>query len=240
MVAAGALCLGGAVIGRRWIGILASTVMLLAMIDLTVSRIVAPVLWAGALVAAAVLLGLGLRRDGAVRPDSTPVHAAAVPGVAALGTGAAAVPGAAVQGVAVPGVAVPGVAAQGTAGTVPAPRSALIRHPRLPSARKSAPIRRHAWLPRSVMVAAALAYPATAWLVLGHGDGAGSHPGAAAVPGHHGAATLTAALPLAAVVMLVAALLGLGLLAIRDRRALPAAEAGGMAAMLLAMLAGHG
>lgn len=212
MVAAGALCLGGAVIGRRWIGILASTVMLLTMIDLTVSRIVAPVLWAGALAAAAVLLGLGLRRDGAVLPDSPPVHAATVPG--------AAVPGA--------------------AGTVPAPGSALIRHPRLLSARKSAPIRRHAWLPRAVMVAAALAYPATAWLVLGHGDGAGSPPGAAAVPGHHGAETLTAALPLAAVVMLVAALLGLGMLAIRDRRALPAAEAGGMAAMLLAMLAGHG
>lgn len=235
MVAAGALCLGGAVIGRRWIGILASTVMLLAMIDLTVSRIVAPVLWAGALIAAAVLLGLGLRRDGAVRPDSTPVHAAAVPGVAVPGP---AVPGAAVQG---PGPAGPAAGpGPGAAGTVPAPGSALIRHPRLPSARKSAPIRRYAWLPRSVMVAAALAYPATAWLVLGHGDGAGSSPGAAAVPGHHGAATLTAALPLAAVVMLVAALLGLGMLAIRDRRALSAAEAGGMAAMLLAMLAGHG
>ncbi|SJN13234.1 hypothetical protein FM113_17205 [Leucobacter sp. 7(1)] len=215
MVAAGAFCFGGAVIGRRWIGIVASAVMLLAMLDLAVSRIVAPVLWAGALVASAVLLGIGLRGRGVAVPDPAPVQDAAVPGPA-LGT-------------------------------------AMIRHPRLLAARESESIRRRAWLPRAVMVAAALAYPATAWLVLGHsGQAEGTAGGTrdagatlgtvapAAAPAHHSAATLTGALPLAAVILLIAALLGLGVLAIRDRRTLSASEAGGMAAMLLAMLAGHG
>lgn len=222
MVAAGALCLGGAVIGRRWIGILASAVMLLAMIDLATTRIVAPVLWAGALVAASVLLGFGMRRRDAMMPDPTPVPGAAIPGLA-------------VQEVAVPGVGVPEPALESALGP------AQIRYPRPLSARRSEPLRRHAWLPRSVMLAAALAYPATAWLVLSHGGTAVPSPSAAAaVPGHHSAATLTEALPLAAVMLLAAALLGLGVLSLRDRRVLPAAEAGGMAAMLLAMLAGHG
>lgn len=61
MIASGAACLGGAVVGRSRIGIAAAALMLFAMLDLALVRLVPALVWALALVAAAIALGARLR-----------------------------------------------------------------------------------------------------------------------------------------------------------------------------------
>ncbi len=181
MVGAGALCLGGAVASRRRFGIAASAVMLAAMADLAFLGLLPAPVWAGALLIAALLLGLGMRIESRRAG-------------ADLGGGSAAV--------------------------------------------RSGP-----GVPRAAMILSALAYPAAAWLVLGHsgaGVGAGwgvGETGGVSGSSHagHGADTMLVA-PLLLTVALAAALVALCAAALRSRRRLLAAETGGMAAMLLVML----
>ncbi|WP_053382283.1 hypothetical protein [Leucobacter celer] len=111
----------------------------------------------------------------------------------------------------------------------------------------SAAVRSGPGVPRAAMILSALAYPAAAWLALGHsGAGVGAGWGAGAGAGEtggvsgsshagHGADTMLVA-PLLLTVALAAALVALCAAALRSRRRLLAAETGGMAAMLLVML----
>ncbi len=84
-------------------------------------------------------------------------------------------------------------------------------------------------MPRAVMIASALAYPAMAWLVLAHDHAA---PAAGAHTGHGSFAAL---LPLLAIAPLVAVLLALAAVTAARRAGGLAVESGAMAAMLLAM-----
>jgi len=79
MVGAGALCFCGAVLARRWIGIAAAGIMLLAMADLAFLGLVPGLAWAGSLLVVGLLLGFGLRRGlrevAAEAPDHGPMPA---------------------------------------------------------------------------------------------------------------------------------------------------------------------
>jgi len=161
MLASGALCLGGAVVSRSRVGIVAAAIMALAMAELVLLGIVPPLVWAALLLVAGVALGLRLR----LGPETDE------------------------------------------------------------SARRDP-------LPRAVMIASALAYPAMAWLVLAHDHGLGA-PAALGAHAGHGSGLL----PILVLAPLIAALLALGGAAAFRRRPLLAVEAIAMAAMLLAMLA---
>lgn len=187
MVSAGAMCFGGAVLARRWFGIAAAAIMLLAMLDVAFLGLLPPLVWAAGLLVAGLVLGIDLRF-----------------GRSARGCG------------------------------IPGPSGAT----------------RHPGLERAVLVAAALAYPATAWLLLGHGAGSGGGSGSdvagaaggsagIAHPGHGAMDLLTGVLPTVGAAALAAALGVLALSALRQRRRFLSIEAGGMAAMLVAMLVGH-
>lgn len=187
MVLAGAVCLGSAVAARRWLGIVAAAVMLLAMVDLAFLRLAPALVWAALLLLAGLALGVGLR-TGAGR------------------TGGAAAPDRVGRGVA---------------------------------------------------IAAAVAYPVMAWLVLAHGSGgpagetsgrAGAATGAVtdagALAGHVGHGSTAWLLALAVAAILTVVLVALAVAALRPGRRLPGAgatgiEAIGMAAMLGAMLLPH-
>lgn len=91
-------------------------------------------------------------------------------------------------------------------------------------------------LHRGTMVAATLAYPATAWLVVAH-----AHHDAAkesmAQPGHaHGASGILEVLPPFAIGCLATVLAALAILSFRKRRWVMGAEAGAMSTMLASML----
>lgn len=187
MVAAGAVCFGGAIAARRWFGIAAAALMVLAMLDVAFLGLLPPLVWAGGLLVGGVVLGIDLRFGPASRGCGVPD----APGV-----------------------------------------------PRNPG------------LERAVLISSALAYPATAWLLLSHGgamggaggSGAGGSASASAAVTHigHGAQeVLTGVLPTAGVAALAAVLVALTVVAIRQRRRFLIIEAGGMAAMLVAMLLMH-
>lgn len=91
----------------------------------------------------------------------------------------------------------------------------------------------------TAMIASALAYPATAWLILSHGQG-DAHSGCTGHGGHSPAGMFTGLVPLAAVLALATVLLSLAVIAALRNRFLAASESGGMAAMLASMLIGHG
>lgn len=61
MILSGAACFCGAVATRRWLGIVASGVMLLAMLDLSLWRAVPAIVWATLLLVAGGALGGALR-----------------------------------------------------------------------------------------------------------------------------------------------------------------------------------
>ncbi|HET6672432.1 MAG TPA: hypothetical protein VFG92_03575 [Agromyces sp.] len=89
-------------------------------------------------------------------------------------------------------------------------------------------------LHRVVSTLSALAYLATAWLMLGH-----AHAGTVNgwdVPAHHGAVQ-PVDVPLVLTVMLIVALAGLGIVSRRHRQRAMAIEASAMALMLAAMIA---
>lgn len=175
MVAAGAMCFGGAILARRWFGIAAAAIMLLAMLDVAFFGLLSPLVWASGLLIGGLALGFDLRFGPAMR-----------------GCGAPDAPG----------------------------------------------VQRNPALERAVLVAAALAYPATAWLLLGHGG-----PSTAAVSGSHrghGSPELfTGVLPMVGAAALAALLVVLAVLALWQRRRFLSVEAGGMSAMLVAMLVMH-
>lgn len=179
MVASGAMCFGGAVMARRWVGIGAAAVMLLAMLDLTFFKLLPPLLWGAALLLAGIALGIDLRLARRLRACGTPDP---------LG------------------------------------------------------VSRSAGLDRGVMLTSALAYPATAWLVVAHsagGSGLSEGAGSGAHSGHGSGSLLTGIAPTVGVVLLVAILLVCAIVALRRSRRFLALESGGMAAMLAAMLVGH-
>lgn len=91
---------------------------------------------------------------------------------------------------------------------------------------------------KAALVASALAYPVTAWLVLGHGPATGLGAGAGAVTVHagHGASAPILAAPLVLAWGLTAVLLMLCASSIRRRQTHPAVETGAMAVMIVAML----
>lgn len=185
MVSAGAVCFGGAIVARRWFGIAAAALMVLAMLDLAFLGILPPLVWAGALLIGGLVLGFDLRF-----------------GQASRGCGVPDAPG----------------------------------------------VPRNLGLERAVLVSAALAYPATAWLLLSHGGavgGAGASASAsvsaAGAPhrGHGAQDLLTGVLPMFGAAALAAVLVILAVVALRQRRRFLSIEAGGMAAMLVAMLMMH-
>lgn len=192
MVTAGAMCFGGAIVARRWFGIVAAALMVLAMLDVAFVGLLPPLVWAGGLLIGGLVLGFDLRFGPASRGCGVPD----APGV-----------------------------------------------PRNPG------------LERSVLVSAALAYPATAWLLLSHGGtlgGAGGSTGAVAASdgaeaasvagahrGHGAQELLTGVLPTIGAAALAAVLVILAIVALRQRRRFLTIEAGGMAAMLGAMLLMH-
>ena len=188
MVAAGAVCFGGAIAARRWFGIAAAALMVLAMLDVAFVGVLPPLVWAGGLLVGGLVLGIDLRFGPASRGCGVPD----APGV-----------------------------------------------PRNPG------------LERAVLISAALAYPATAWLLLSHGGamggaggagagGSGASASAAGVHSGHGAQdVLTGVLPTVGAAALAAVLLVLAVVALRQRRRFLTIEAGGMAAMLAAMLVLH-
>lgn len=172
MVGAGAACLGGAVISRKWIAIVSATIMFLAMLDLALFGVVPALLWATALLLAGLLLGFELR----LRPVRQRSHARPV-----------------------------------------APAD---------SGKSSKP----------ALVASALAYPMTAWLVLAHSPVASVGAGAVtAHAGHGGSASLLMA-PLLLAWVLTAVLLVLCAGSIRRGQTHLAVETGAMAVMIVAML----
>lgn len=187
MVAAGATCFGGAIMARRWCGIAAAGLMLVAMVDAAFVGLVPPVIWAGVLLTAGLMLGIDLRFGAGARTCGAP----------------------------------------GATG---------------------APLQRSG-IDRAVLVSAAVAYPVTAWLLLGHGTlsdgdggGLGSRGAGTAPMGHrgHGAEELvTGVLPVVGAGALAAVLATLALVALQRRRRVVAVDAGGMAAMLVAMLLAH-
>lgn len=61
MLVSGAVCFCGALATRRWLGILASGAMLLAMLDLALWRLVPAIVWALLLLVAGGALGSALR-----------------------------------------------------------------------------------------------------------------------------------------------------------------------------------
>lgn len=69
MSGAGVACLGGAVLSRRALGVLAAVIMLSAMLDLSFLGVLPAAWWAVALVGAALLLGLDMRLQA--RADET-------------------------------------------------------------------------------------------------------------------------------------------------------------------------
>ena len=185
MVAAGAMCFGGAVMARRWFGIAAAAIMVLAMLDVAFVGLLPPLVWAGGLLIGGLVLGFDLRFGPASRGCGVPD----APGV-----------------------------------------------PRNPG------------LERSVLISAALAYPATAWLLLSHGGAMGGAGGSAneaasaaagAHRGHGAQEVLTGVLPMVGAAALAAVLVTLAIVALRQRRRFLTIEAGGMAAMLVAMLLMH-
>ncbi|QIM18959.1 hypothetical protein G7066_10875 [Leucobacter coleopterorum] len=167
---------------KRWIAIAASTVMLLAMLDAAFLWLVPVVVWAGALLAMGLLLGIKLRFGQGPLVCGDKVLASDL----------------------------------SNAGS-------------------------HKRLERAVTVSAALAYPATAWLLLAHGtpDPAGAVSATPDSHRVHGTATLTGSLPLILIGALAAALVVLAVLALRRRKGILATDAGGMATMLSAMLLMH-
>lgn len=94
-------------------------------------------------------------------------------------------------------------------------------------------------LHRSTMLAAALAYPATAWLVATHGHHRAAVPTTSPTKHTHGGAGDLSVLPVFAGWVLVMVLAVLAVVAVRRRRGWPAAESGGMLVMLTAMLVGE-
>ena len=178
MVAAGAVCFGGAIAARRWFGIAAAALMVLAMLDVAFVGVLPPLVWAGGLLVGGLVLGIDLRFGPASRGCGVPD----APGV-----------------------------------------------PRNPG------------LERAVLISAALAYPATAWLLLSHGGARAASDSAADVThlGHGAQDVLTGVLPTVGAAALAAVLLMLAVVALRQRRRFLTIEAGGMAAMLAAMLVLH-
>ncbi|QIK62620.1 hypothetical protein G7068_04895 [Leucobacter viscericola] len=180
MAGAGALCLSAALASKRWIAVAVSVLMLAAMLDSAFLSLVPVVVWAAALLAAGIVLGINLR----------------------IGRGAFA---------------------------CVSPLSTTTGQPRR--------------LEHSVLLTVALAYPATAWLLLAHGGGGAN--AAVALTGEgdahraHSAAMLTGSLPAILIGALAAVLLTLAVLALRSRRRLLATDAGGMGLMLAAMLLMH-
>lgn len=84
MVVSGAACLGGALVSRRWITVVAAAIMCLAMVDLVSLGVVPAVCWAIALMLSGMLLGLHMRlvaheRDGAAAVSSASPLAPKVP-----------------------------------------------------------------------------------------------------------------------------------------------------------------
>lgn len=185
MVAAGAVCFGGAIAARRWFGIAAAALMVLAMLDVAFLGVLPPLVWAGGLLVGGLVLGIDLRFGPASRGCGVPD----APGV-----------------------------------------------PRNPA------------LERAVLISAALAYPATAWLLLSHGGAMGGAGGSAdeaasaagAHRGHGAQDVLTEVLPTVGAAALAAVLVVLAVVALRQRHRFLTIEAGGMAAMLAAMLLLHG
>lgn len=80
MVLSGALCLGGAVAARRWIGIAAAALMLLAMTDLAFTRILPPIAWGAVLLTAGTALGAALRAGASAADPAADPAAGPGPG----------------------------------------------------------------------------------------------------------------------------------------------------------------
>ncbi|MFV0434055.1 MAG: hypothetical protein ACK5LO_08760 [Leucobacter sp.] len=209
MVGAGAVCLGGAALSRHRIGIAAATVMLLAMIDLAFLGVVPALVWAAALVAAGLLLGVGMRLEERRAAESAPAGAAVDPAPGRL-TESRAEPDAAYAEAPLPEEGARRARLGLTRGAVIASALAYVAA---------------AWLVvghsggHALGVAGARA-----------GSGSGGHGW------HGGASVLTSTAPLVLVTVLCALLAVLCAMLLRRRRRLLAAETGGMAAMLAAML----
>lgn len=64
MVGAGAVCLGGALLARKWIAVISAAIMFAAMLDLAFLGLLPALFWALLLMFAGLLLGLELRLNG--------------------------------------------------------------------------------------------------------------------------------------------------------------------------------
>lgn len=166
MLAGAAACTCSAVAARHRLEVVASTVMLAAMLDAHITRLVSPLVWLGALMLLGLLLGARLR--GSLAAPLPPGAAAAPPLELAHG------------------------------------------------------------------IAAAAAYPVTAWLIVAHAASTDSAAPLGAAHGGHAATTL--AIPTLLAILLTALLAALALAAAVSRRHRVTGAAGGMAAMLAAML----
>lgn len=161
MVAAAIPCVVGAIASRSRLSIIASSVMLLAMVDLTYVSVLPPVLWSGLL----LLVGLcvAVRLGSTLKAKSTAQVMAAVPEKVLVSANTAHSP---------------------TAHTMSETTESSSLE-RLTEWHKTRPFPR---LGRTSAILSAAAYPIMAWQVLNHGahHAAGSDAGAHSAHQHHG------------------------------------------------------
>ncbi|WP_209326368.1 hypothetical protein [Brevibacterium renqingii] len=221
MVASGAMCLTGAIVAKSRLGAAASSLMLMAMVDLVYTAVLPPVAWSG------TLLVIGMILAASLRPAPAPVQQRApVP------VGARAVP---------KGLSSSMKTVESALRELSTDRPWTAPGPATSDAPGSSCPRLHFFprLGRTAAICSAIAYPIMAWQVLNHGTPGGSHHTAAAGShGGHGHAVDPSAIHTVisgGVIVLAVLLVLCAVQAISRRRLALFLECLGMAAMINVM-----